>query len=95
MSEMNHQVLEKKKIIKAITISLVIGTIILVGAVLPAEYGIDPTGAGKQNNSESKNCMMLPDGDLRKKQRNNNKYSPSLLHYREGRWILTQVQPTT
>jgi len=44
---MNHQVLEKKKIIKAITISLVIGTIILVGAVLPAEYGIDPTGAGK------------------------------------------------
>lgn len=44
---MNHLVLEKKKIIKAIAISLVIGAIILVGAVLPAEYGIDPTGAGK------------------------------------------------
>ncbi|MDO9274361.1 MAG: hypothetical protein Q7T92_02295 [Lutibacter sp.] len=44
---MNHIVLEKKKIIKAIALSLVIGAIILVGAVLPAEYGIDPTGAGK------------------------------------------------
>lgn len=47
MSEINHPVLEKNKIIKAIALSLVIGAIILVGAVLPAEYGIDPTGAGK------------------------------------------------
>ncbi len=46
MSEMNHPVLEKSKIIKATLISLLVGAVILVIAVLPAEYGIDPTGAG-------------------------------------------------
>tara|TARA_R110002072_G_scaffold302957_1_gene490358 strand:+ start:10727 stop:11359 length:633 start_codon:yes stop_codon:yes gene_type:complete len=47
MSEMKHPILEKSKIIKATIISLIIGAIILFTAVLPAEYGIDPTGAGK------------------------------------------------
>jgi hypothetical protein len=47
MAEMKHPTLEKKKIIKAVFIALVIGTVLLVSAVLPAEYGIDPTGAGK------------------------------------------------
>ncbi|ASV31587.1 hypothetical protein [Maribacter cobaltidurans] len=47
MSEMNHPILEKNKIIKATIISLLIGAALLVIAVLPAEYGIDPTGAGK------------------------------------------------
>ena len=47
MSEMNHPVLEKKKIIRAVVLSMVVGTAILVVAVLPAEYGIDPIGAGK------------------------------------------------
>ena len=47
MSEMNPPVLEKSKIIKATLLSLLIGAVILVVAVLPAEYGIDPTGAGK------------------------------------------------
>ncbi len=44
---MNHPILEKNKIIKATIISLLIGAALLVIAVLPAEYGIDPTGAGK------------------------------------------------
>jgi len=47
MSEMNHPVLEKNKIIEASIISLLIGAILLVVAVLPAEYGMDPTGLGK------------------------------------------------
>jgi len=47
MSEMNHPVLEKSKIIKATIISLLVGALLLVTAVLPAEYGMDPTGAGK------------------------------------------------
>ncbi|MEB8330166.1 hypothetical protein OO009_12445 [Flavobacteriaceae bacterium KMM 6897] len=47
MSEMNHPVLEKNKIIKATAISLIVGALLLVVAVLPAEFGIDPTGAGK------------------------------------------------
>ncbi|OYZ02120.1 MAG: hypothetical protein B7Y37_03165 [Sphingobacteriia bacterium 28-36-52] len=47
MSEINHPVLEKKKIIKALIIALGIAVVLLVTAVLPAEYGIDPTGAGK------------------------------------------------
>lgn len=47
MSEMNHPTLETKKIIKATIVALIIGAILLVTAVLPAEYGIDPTGTGK------------------------------------------------
>tara|TARA_R110000822_G_scaffold188444_1_gene327532 strand:- start:7 stop:639 length:633 start_codon:yes stop_codon:yes gene_type:complete len=47
MSEMNHPVLEKSKIIKATIVSLVVGALLLVIAVLPAEYGMDPTGVGK------------------------------------------------
>ena len=47
MSEMKHPILEKSKIIKATIIALVVGALLLVVAVLPAEYGIDPTGAGK------------------------------------------------
>tara|TARA_R110001592_G_scaffold256114_1_gene519820 strand:- start:6644 stop:7279 length:636 start_codon:yes stop_codon:yes gene_type:complete len=47
MTEIKHPILETKKIIKATVIALLIGTVILVIAVLPAEYGIDPTGLGK------------------------------------------------
>src|SRR5215204_2053532 len=47
MSEINHPVLEKKKIIKALFIALLIAAVLLITIVLPAEYGIDPTGAGK------------------------------------------------
>lgn len=47
MSEINHPILETKKIIKATIAALIIGIILLVTAVLPAEYGIDPTGTGK------------------------------------------------
>lgn len=47
MSEIIHPVLAKKKIIKALIIALVIAVVLLVTAVLPAEYGIDPTGTGK------------------------------------------------
>ena len=47
MAEMTHPVLSKRKIIKAILLSLIIGTLVLVCAIMPAEYGIDPTGAGK------------------------------------------------
>ena len=43
MSEMKHPILEKSKIIKATIIALVVGALLLVVAVLPAEYGIDPT----------------------------------------------------
>ncbi len=44
---MKHPVLEKKQIIKATIISILIGAVLLVVAVLPAEYGMDPTGAGE------------------------------------------------
>ena len=44
---MKHPVLEKSKIIKAIIISLLVGAVLLFVAVLPAEYGMDPTGAGE------------------------------------------------
>ncbi len=47
MSEINHQIVEKKQIIKAVLFALILSIIILVSAVLPAEYGIDPIGTGK------------------------------------------------
>lgn len=47
MPEINHPVLEKKKIVKANLIALAIAIVLLITAVLPAEFGIDPTGAGK------------------------------------------------
>ncbi|NCI46686.1 hypothetical protein [Sediminibacterium soli] len=47
MAEINHPIPEKKKIIKATVLSLIIGFVLLITAVLPAEFGIDPTGAGK------------------------------------------------
>ncbi len=47
MSNSNPQVMNKKQLLKSILIALVIGGIVLVGAVLPAEYGMDPIGTGK------------------------------------------------
>ncbi|MEO6135299.1 MAG: hypothetical protein ABIP35_09110 [Ginsengibacter sp.] len=47
MSEINHPILEKKKIIKAVVIALSIAVVLLATAVLPAEYGLDPIGTGK------------------------------------------------
>jgi hypothetical protein len=39
--------LNKRQLLKSLIISLIIGAVVLVTAVLPAEYGIDPLGAGK------------------------------------------------
>jgi hypothetical protein len=47
MAEIAHQILDKKSIVKQVIIALVIGAVLLVSAVLPAEYGIDPLGIGK------------------------------------------------
>ncbi|MGF7025015.1 hypothetical protein [Sphingobacterium sp. HSC-15S19] len=47
MSEITHQILDKQSIVKQVLIALVIGSVLLVSAVLPAEYGIDPLGIGK------------------------------------------------
>lgn len=47
MTEINHPVLETKRIIRATVVALIIGVVLLLIAVLPAEYGLDPTGAGK------------------------------------------------
>lgn len=47
MSELQHQILDKKSIIKQIVIAAIIGAVLLVSAVLPAEFGVDPLGIGK------------------------------------------------
>lgn len=47
MSEINPPKLSKSKIVIATVAALMIGGFLLVAAVLPAEYGIDPTGIGK------------------------------------------------
>ena len=47
MTNINPPFLGMKQIIKATLIALILGSIILVTTVLPAEYGIDPLGTGK------------------------------------------------
>lgn len=44
---MNHSILSKSKLAQSVAIALVIGIVLLLVAILPAEYGIDPTGVGK------------------------------------------------
>jgi len=47
MDNSNQPVLNKKQLLKSVLWAFVIGAIVLVTAVLPAEYGIDPLGTGK------------------------------------------------
>lgn len=47
MAEIAHQILDKKSVIKQVIIAIIIGAILVVGAVLPAEYNIDLLGIGK------------------------------------------------
>ena len=47
MNNNNSSIPSTSKLIKSTIIAIGIATIILVIAVLPAEYGIDPTGVGK------------------------------------------------
>lgn len=47
MTDFKQPEIETKKVVRAFLIALVVGILLLVVAVLPAEYGIDPLGAGK------------------------------------------------
>ena len=47
MSLNNQPILSKKQLLKSVVIALTIGSIVLLTAVLPAEYGMDPLGTGK------------------------------------------------
>ena len=47
MSEINHPIIKKNKILQSTVVALIAASIILITAVLPAEYGIDLIGAGK------------------------------------------------
>lgn len=44
---MENSMLEKAKIMRLLLISLILGAVVLVVAVMPAEYGVDPLGVGK------------------------------------------------
>lgn len=47
MEHSNQPILNKKQLLKSVLWAFVIGAIVLVTAVLPAEYGIDPLGTGE------------------------------------------------
>ena len=47
MEHSNQPVMNKKQLLKSVLWAFVIGAIVLVTAVLPAEYNIDPLGTGK------------------------------------------------
>ena len=46
MSESNEQPPSRSRIAQGTVVAAVVAVIVLVTAVLPAEYGIDPTGIG-------------------------------------------------
>ena len=48
MSEIDHPVQTTKTLITALIVATVLATILFVIVVLPAEYGIDPTGVGER-----------------------------------------------
>lgn len=48
--EIQHQIASTKTLIKAGIVATVLASIVLVVAILPAEYGIDPTGLGESLN---------------------------------------------
>ena len=47
MENQGMPVMNKKQLVKSVIIAIVIGGLVLVTAVLPAEYNIDPLGTGK------------------------------------------------
>lgn len=47
MKDINPPLLTKGQILKATLAALILGTLLFVAAVLPAEYGSDPLGTGK------------------------------------------------
>ncbi|PCI21762.1 MAG: hypothetical protein COB62_02560 [Piscirickettsiaceae bacterium] len=47
MNKIEHPIQSVSSLIKAALLATVLAVIILITAVLPAEYGIDPTGVGK------------------------------------------------
>ena len=47
MNTSNQPVMSKKQLVKSVLWALLIGAVVLVTAVLPAEYGIDPLGTGE------------------------------------------------
>lgn len=47
MTTNDHPVMTKKQLIRSVFIALLIGIVVLVTAVLPAEYNIDPLGTGE------------------------------------------------
>jgi hypothetical protein len=47
MTTLNQPNLNKGQLLKSLIIALIIGIFVLLTAVLPAEYGLDPLGTGK------------------------------------------------
>ncbi|OIQ18119.1 MAG: hypothetical protein BM557_07855 [Flavobacterium sp. MedPE-SWcel] len=47
MDTNNQPIMGKKQLIKSVLIALILGVLVLLTAVFPAEYGMDPLGIGK------------------------------------------------
>jgi hypothetical protein len=47
MTTNNQPILNKIQLLKSLIIAILIGAVVLITAVLPAEYGLDPLGTGK------------------------------------------------
>lgn len=48
MNDISPPVQSIKSLIKSLVIALVLAVVVLLGAILPAEFGLDPTGLGQR-----------------------------------------------
>ncbi len=65
MTTQDKPVMGEKQLIKSVCIALVIGAVVLITAVLPAEYNIDPLGTGKLFGFSK---LYIEDGDSKTKE---------------------------
>ncbi len=47
MNDSNQPILNNRQLLKSVLIALIIGVVVVLGGVLPAEYNKDPLGTGK------------------------------------------------
>lgn len=64
MEHSNQPVMNKKQLLKSVLWALVIGAVVLVTAVLPAEYNIDPLGTGKLFGFSKLYIDYIPDANV-------------------------------
>lgn len=89
ISDMNRQALPSgKQLLLSILIALVVAAVVLITAVLPAEYGIDPSGLGKRTGlTQLHQADNTPD-------KTTDKVADKVLQKRPEKWLSDSIKLT-